>query len=296
VSALPPGGTPFEVTAQRRTVRGTHWGEGPVVYLVHGWSGRGAQLGTFVEPLVVLGHQVVLFDAPSHGSSDPGPNGARTTDALEFGRAFDAVAARFGPASAVIAHSMGAMVAVLTLKYGWLSTDRLVMLAPMVRLSTQRDAVWSELGVGPRTARAANRLMERRVGHPVAEFDLATLIPEVEQVPTLIVHDLNDPRTSYDESKQLAADLPAQLMSTAGLGHQGVLRDPKVLKTVVEFVSERDADEPRPGRSGIRSGHDHSRTPARRRRRGTARVHLDDGVDHLEAAGDVEAVRSGVAG
>lgn len=242
VSALPPGGTPFEVKAQRRTVRGMHWGEGPVVYLVHGWSGRGAQLGTFVEPLVALGHQVVLFDAPSHGSSDPGPTGPRTTDALEFGRAFDAVAARFGPASAVIAHSMGAMVAVLTFKYGWLSTDRLVMLAPMVRLSTQRDAAWSELGVGPRTARAADRLMERRIGHQVSEFDLATLMTQVEQVPTLIVHDLNDPRTSYDESVQLAADVPAQLMTTVGLGHQGVLRDPKVVNTVVEFVGDRDEE------------------------------------------------------
>lgn len=243
VSALPDGGTPFEVTTQRRTVRGMHWGEGPVVYLVHGWSGRGAQLGNFVEPLVALGHRVVLFDAPSHGSSDPGRYGPRTTDALEFGRAFDAVAARFGPASAVIAHSMGAMVSVLTFKYGWLSTDRLVLLAPMVRLSTQRDAVWSELGVGPRTARAADRLMERRIGHQVSEFDLATLMPEVERVPTLIVHDLNDPRTSYDESVQLAADLPAQLKSTVGLGHQGVLRDPKVLNTVIEFVSDRDDEE-----------------------------------------------------
>ncbi len=243
VSALPPGGTPFEVTAQRRTVRGTHWGEGPVVYLVHGWSGRGAQLGSFVEPLVALGHRVVLFDATSHGSSDPGPRGPKTTDALEFGRAFDAVAARFGPANAVIAHSMGAMVAVLTFKYGWLSTDRLVMLAPMVRLSTQRDAAWSELGVGPRTARTADRLMERRIGHQVSEFDLATLTAEVEQVPTLIVHDLNDPRTSYDESVQLAADSPAQLMTTVGLGHQGVLRDPKVLKTVVEFIGLREDEE-----------------------------------------------------
>lgn len=243
VSALPPGGTPFEVTVQRRMVRGVHWGDGPAVYLVHGWSGRGAQLGAFVEPLVALGHRVVLFDAPSHGSSDPGPSGPKSTDALEFGRALDAVAARFGPASAIIAHSMGAMVAVLTFKYGWLSTDRLVLLAPMVRLSTQRDATWSELGVGPRTARAANRLMERRVGHPVSEFDLATLTTEVEKVPTLIVHDLNDPRTSYDESVELAANLPAELMTTVGLGHHGVLRDPKVMSTVVEFVGERDDEE-----------------------------------------------------
>ena len=241
--ALPAGGTPFEVTMQHGIVRGTHWGDGPVVYLVHGWSGRGAQLRSFVEPLVELGHRVVLFDAPSHGSSDPGPTGPKTSDALQFGRAFDAVAAEFGPASAVIAHSMGAMAAVLTLKYGWLGTDRLVLLAPMVSLSTQRDATWSELGVGPRTARVANRLMERRVGHPVSEFDLVALMGEVDPVPTLLVHDLYDPRTSYEDTVRLAADLPAPLVSTAGLGHHGLLRDPKVIAAVMEFVGARDDDE-----------------------------------------------------
>ena len=34
--AVPVGGTPFEVSSQRHVVRGTTWGDGPVVYLVHG--------------------------------------------------------------------------------------------------------------------------------------------------------------------------------------------------------------------------------------------------------------------
>src|SRR5262249_6361441 len=39
------------------------FGEGPTVLLVHGWNGRGSQLGAFVEPLVSAGYRAVLFDA-----------------------------------------------------------------------------------------------------------------------------------------------------------------------------------------------------------------------------------------
>jgi hypothetical protein len=47
------------------------WGplEGPRVLLVHGWEGRGAQLGPLVEPLTAAGFRVFVFDAPGHGDS-----------------------------------------------------------------------------------------------------------------------------------------------------------------------------------------------------------------------------------
>ena len=93
---LPPGGEPFTVTAQKASVRGHVWGDGPVVYLVHGWGGLGSQLASFVAPLTAAGFRVVLFDAPSHGASDPGPSGPGRTHGVEMGKALDAVAARFG--------------------------------------------------------------------------------------------------------------------------------------------------------------------------------------------------------
>ena len=43
------------------------WGDGPVVYLMHGWGGWRGQLGAFVAPLVAAGHRVVclLYTSPS---------------------------------------------------------------------------------------------------------------------------------------------------------------------------------------------------------------------------------------
>src|SRR3954465_10979258 len=60
---------PFSMRVGPSTVRGRVWGEGPVVYLMHGWGGTGEQLDAFVDPLVNGGHRVVSFDAPGHGSS-----------------------------------------------------------------------------------------------------------------------------------------------------------------------------------------------------------------------------------
>lgn len=40
------------------------WGRAgdPLVILVHGWSGRGTQLGAFTGPLVNAGYHVIAFD------------------------------------------------------------------------------------------------------------------------------------------------------------------------------------------------------------------------------------------
>ena len=45
------------------------WGEGPVVLCLHGWEGRGSQMGAFAAPLVNAGYTAVAMDLPAHGNS-----------------------------------------------------------------------------------------------------------------------------------------------------------------------------------------------------------------------------------
>ena len=240
---LPPGGEPFTVTAQGARVRGHVFGEGPTVYLVHGWGGRGSQLAAFVEPLVATGRRVVLFDAPAHGDSDPGPAGPRRTHGVEFGRALDAVFARFGPAEAVVAHSLGTIATYLSLRFGWLGTARLVLLAPMVEAGSLFDQFQAALGFGARTRRAFDREVDAFVGIPVTEFDAVHQAAHVDPLPTLVVHDVGDRQTPYADAERLVRALPhAQLVTTEGLGHRRILRDPDVVGQVVAFVSGQDRD------------------------------------------------------
>ncbi len=234
---LPDGGGPFSVDSHGATVRGHVWGAGPVVYLVHGWGGRGSQLTAYVEPLVAAGHRVVLFDAPSHGDSDPGRTGRNRTHGVEMGQALDAVVARFGPAHAVVAHSLGTISTFLTLRFGWLSTERLVLLAPMVEAASLFDFFQSTLGFGPRTRRAFDREVQSFVGVGVEEFDARVQAAHVDGVPTLVVHDRKDPQTPYGDAAALVDALPdAHLVTTTGLGHRRILRDPAVVERVLRFL------------------------------------------------------------
>ena len=237
VPPTPPGGEPFTVDFRGRRVRGHSYGRGPVVYLVHGWGGIAGQLSAFVDPLRRRGFRVVVFDAPSHGASDPGEQGPNRTHGLEFARAFGAVASRFGPAHAVVAHSMGALPTLLTQVDG-LAIGKLVLLAPMRDLDTHLDRFAGQLGMGARTRRALTVHSERLVGYPVAGFDVRVLAGRVEPVPLLVVHDRHDRETWYEHSVELAERWsgPATLIGTDGLGHRRLLTDPQVLTTVVDFV------------------------------------------------------------
>ncbi|MGO4603364.1 alpha/beta fold hydrolase [Terrabacter sp. 2YAF2] len=233
-------GSPFEVRLRGRAVRGWAWGEGPVVYLVHGWGGTLEQLTPLVGPLLDRGMQVIAFDGLSHGRSDPGVHGPASSDAVELGRSLDAVATRFGPARAVVAHSMGALSALLAIRDGWLAAERLVLVAPPSGIPDLLARLRSELGLGERTMR---RLVERvrvRTGYVPDELDLVTIastLAEHERPELLIVHDLLDREVPHGPSRRLRRSWPgAQLVSTTGLGHRRVLADAAVGGAVARFV------------------------------------------------------------
>lgn len=231
---------PFEVRLRGRAVRGWVWGEGPVVYLVHGWGGSLEQLVPFVAPLLDRRLKVVAFDGLSHGRSDAGGHGGSSSDAVELGRSLDAVAARFGPARAVVAHSMGALSSLLAIRDGWLAAERLVLLAPPSGIPDLLAVLRTELGLGERTAR---RLVERvrlRTGYGPDELDLVTIsdgLPAAGRPELLVVHDLLDREVPHEPSTRLVRSWPdAQLLSTAGLGHRRLLADAAVGGAVARFV------------------------------------------------------------
>ncbi len=243
---VPDGGESFEVEAQGHVVRGQVWGDGvdsarplKTVYLVHGWGGRGSQFGAMVEPLLESGHRVVMLDAPAHGDSDHGPAGPRRTNGVEFAKALDAVFCRFGPAEAVVAHSLGTIATYLALRFGWLGTNRLVLIAPMVESQSLFDQFQAALGFGARTRRAFDRSILEWVGIPVAEFDARFQAAHVDPVPTLVITDRGDRQTPYDDVADFAESIGAPLVTTDGLGHRKILRDREVITHVVDFVEGR---------------------------------------------------------
>jgi hypothetical protein len=208
------------------------WGEGPVALLVHGWGGRGAQLGGFVHSLVNAGWKVVAFDAPAHGDAP----GSRTT-LVEMADTIRAVADWHGPVDAVIAHSFGAAATTVALSRG-LRAGRVAFLAPMfaVEASVERYIAAVGLSAPERTAFLA-ALTDVARGAGPDQLDGIRLAPAMT-APLQVIHDEADREVPYRDGVTAANLWPgAALITTVGLGHRKLLGDPHVIGLVREFLA-----------------------------------------------------------
>jgi pimeloyl-ACP methyl ester carboxylesterase len=237
-------GRPFRVDLDGHALRGEVWGQDPAgpgarptAYLVHGWGGWRGQLDGFVGPLVGAGWRVVAFDAPGHGDSDPGPEGPGRATILDFAGALAAVAAANGPAAAVVAHSLGATAAALAMGRG-LEVGRAVFLAPMADPLPYTRTFAARLGFGERVRGRLVRRIERRVGLPMAAFDVPAVAARAATPPLLLVHDRQDAETGWSDSAAIARAWPqSRLVTTAGLGHRRLVRAPAVVAEVAGFLT-----------------------------------------------------------
>jgi pimeloyl-ACP methyl ester carboxylesterase len=206
------------------------WGDGPAMLLVHGWGGRGAQLASFVPPLVAAGYSVVTLDAPGHGTSP-----ARESSVVAFIDAIHDVDRALGPVRGVIAHSIGAAAAAGALRDG-LGADAAVFVAPPADLTLHADLMLETLGFGRRARDLMRARVEERLGVPWSTLDVASLAPDM-RTPLLVVHDREDSEVPWQEGAIIAQAWPgAALMTTSGLGHRRIVRDPDVVRDAVGFL------------------------------------------------------------
>jgi pimeloyl-ACP methyl ester carboxylesterase len=213
------------------------WGSGPAVLLVHGWQGRGSQMGAFAAPLADAGFRAVAWDAPGHGAS-PG----RFSSLPEMIEAVLAAARAAGPLAGVVAHSVGAAAASGAMARG-LEVDAAVFLSPPAEPARYLAAAAAWLGLPPPVAERARRRIERRFDVRMADLAPVAQAPRMT-APLVVVHDRDDGEVPWDEGSRLAAAWPgARLVTTRGLGHRRLLRDPAVVAEAVEAISRRTLAE-----------------------------------------------------
>jgi pimeloyl-ACP methyl ester carboxylesterase len=215
------------------------WGTGErTALLVHGWAGRGFQLGAFVAPLVGRGFRVVAFDGPGHGRS-PG----RRSSLVEMVAAVAVALERLGGADLVVGHSLGAAAAAAALDRvrPRRPAARLAAVAPSIDFDGVLDRFGAMTGFTPEVTRRMRRRIEARFGIAWTELSGLNFAARME-VPLLVVHDRDDRDVPWEEGSALAAVWPgARLLTTRGLGHRKVLRDPAVLAAVAEFAAAESA-------------------------------------------------------
>jgi pimeloyl-ACP methyl ester carboxylesterase len=212
-------------------LRATAWGAGPIVLLVHGWEGRGAQLGALVDPLVAAGHRVIALDGPAHGDST-----GRSTTGPEFAAALETVVRQVGPLAAVVAHSFGGFTSLLAISRG-LAAERLVIIAAPSSVPEVLDDFVRLIRLPRRAVPSMVAALESRVHAPMSSFDVASFAAAVK-IPVLVAHDADDKEVSYEHGPRLADLLGARLLTTTGHGHRRILFAPEVVRAIVDFVGE----------------------------------------------------------
>lgn len=211
------------------------WGQsGPVVLLVHGWSGRGTQLGAFAQPLVDSGYRVLSFDCPAHGNS----SGKQTTlyEIADVMLALDDV---YGPFESVITHSFGGPCMAVAIQRG-LNTASVVSLSPPARIAGLVRTFAHTLSIPEKAEKDFIGRFEQNFGKNVLqETSMETNVRDLD-MPGLVIHDEDDADVDWHEGQAVAqAWKNAGFIKTSMLGHRRILRDAQTIQTAVDFIKTK---------------------------------------------------------
>ena len=222
------------------------WGDPrsqPYVLFAHGWSSHGTRVAPWVAPLRDAGYAVVAFDQAAHGRS-----GGTHTTLPDFTCHLMAVARHFGPAAAVIGHSLGGAATALALARG-LVAERAVLIAPaadpLAAVERFSRFVWLAGYLGRRMFAYFEQAMRFDVG----ELQAHNNAPVIGR-PALIVHDVEDREVPWAEGERYARFWhDSRLLSTQGLGHNRIADDQGVIDAALcflrgETVGERVVSSP----------------------------------------------------
>lgn len=226
------GASRISIPSPHGELAGWVWGAGPkTVLLVHGWAGRGLQLGEFVKPLVEAGYRVIAYDGPAHGESQ-----GRRTNVFKLTEGLMAVADTIGPVSGVIAHSLGTTAVLLAASRFGFKPDRFIAVSPMASTRTMTEHYSRMTGFSPAVVEEMRARLERSFGFCWDEIEPLNLASAFE-TESLVIHDHDDLELPASEGEALARRMPAaDTVLTEGLGHRRILRDSAVVAAAADFM------------------------------------------------------------
>ena len=213
------------------------WGEGEeTLILVHGWASRGTRLGHLAEPLNKKGYRVISFDMPAHGDSE-----GKTANLFDGSEIISQLCEKFSPVRAIIGHSFGGMALSNAIHRHKLKIERVVIIASPFTMDYIVESFRIFINITTKVcdtmiARIQKRFKESR-DLDVFELSVDSFANELK-MPFLVIHDREDRDVPYDQGEGYANSLPnVEFVTTTGLGHRRILRDPEIINKIVEFIS-----------------------------------------------------------
>lgn len=204
-------------------------GSGPLVVLVHGWGGIGAQMAPLAAALAAAGFRCVLFDALGHGQSADGKIGFDT-----FGDDTAQLCALLGEVPhALIGHSAGALGMMAARYRHGLSAAHYVCLAMPIFPYVPLETLKTKFGFADQQLQALQPILAAQFSRTWAELQAGIVFAEDPQGQLTLIYDRADSRVRHGDADRIAALWPgAKIIKTDNLGHNRILRSPEVIAAI----------------------------------------------------------------
>ena len=207
-------------------------GEGPLVILVHGYSGRGIQLAKIARQIASKGFQCIFFDAGGHGDSRVEKIGFFTfmNDTRDIFRHFDA------PVYALIGHSAGVLGMMRARKLFGLRAQKYGVICAPLFPYVPLDAM--RLGGAPeQTITYIKAILSDQFQTSWSSLVSGISFEADAGKPLLAVYDLQDEMVSHGDAEALRKIWPeTTIVKTQGYGHNKILQAPETINAVLDFL------------------------------------------------------------
>ena len=230
----------FLATARMRTLATAHgriqtyeWtASGPTVLVVHGWISHTGRLRHAIAALQAQGFRVLAFDAPGHGRS-----GGRYADLHAFGDIISLMNVEFGPISALLAHSFGALAVAV-----WLADRSLPDLRAAVLVGMPHDVGYIlesftlAMALSPAVVERVRARFHARYGAWPEVYESGALAAQI-RMPVLLVHGAADEFVPLEHSRATYPRLVhGELSIRPDLKHSAPLSDAASLAIIAGFL------------------------------------------------------------
>jgi pimeloyl-ACP methyl ester carboxylesterase len=125
-----------------------------------------------------------------------------------------------------------------------LAADCAVFVAPPARFDHYLKIFTQAFGISNQTVDVMIRGFENRFSLRWNDLHPEEQAPSM-RLPLLTIHDRDDRDVPWDQGRDLSDAWPdSELVTTTGLGHRRILRDPEVAANIVSFLERKSPDQP----------------------------------------------------